>query len=108
MTASKLKQLVTKQSLFDAWDRLYRKAKKQKSSGVDNMTVAQFAANKSQYIGEIYQHIHSREGYKFSPLYGNPIEKRNSAKKRIICIPTVADRLVLGAVNHWAPLAHFA
>lgn len=94
MTASKLKRLITKESLFDAWQQLHRKAKKQKSSGVDNITVASFEANKDQYIATIYRQIHSKDGYRFSPLYGNPIEKRNSTKKRIICIPTVADRLV--------------
>jgi RNA-directed DNA polymerase len=93
MTASKLKRLVTKEQLRKTWSDFWPNAKNQTSSGVDDITPRQFSKNLEVHLNRIYEELRSGK-YKFSALYGHPVPKKDAKKKRIICIPTVSDRLV--------------
>ena len=63
-----------------------------KSAGIDDILPSQFGADLDANLYRIYKAIYS-DSFGFRELKVVPIPKENG-KKRIICIPTVADRLV--------------
>ena len=71
----------------DAWQRV-----KHSAPGVDGITPQQFNDDLTARIRFIRTEI--KEGYSFSPLRGVRAPKKDPTKFRIICVPTVQDRLV--------------
>lgn len=71
----------------DAWYRM-----KHSSPGVDGTTPQQFNNDLPARIRHIRQEI--KEGYSFSSLRGVKAPKKDPTKFRIICVPTIQDRLV--------------
>ena len=92
VTRSALDLVATETKLREAWKDLWRHGKNQTSTGVDGETVQQFAAALKSRLDQTLRQL--QLGYGFSALRGIPLPKPNSNKKRIICIPTVQDRLV--------------
>ncbi|MGJ5207139.1 reverse transcriptase domain-containing protein [Bradyrhizobium sp. HKCCYLR20261] len=63
------------------------------SPGIDNQTARQFAANLDANLSEIEKRLRAGS-FGFSRLRPIFIAKPNSNKERVICVPTVRDRLV--------------
>lgn len=63
------------------------------SAGLDGESVNQFAAKADQYLRKISGDILSCAGYEFSPLKAH-LEPKQSGSDRVICVPTVRDRIV--------------
>jgi RNA-directed DNA polymerase len=96
--------------LLTAWHTLKRKTPKKlqiRTHGIDGQTIADFAMDYFGFLERISKEMRSPGGYRFSPL--RPILiKRANKKYRLVCIPTVRDRIVQKAVqevlqksNHW-------
>lgn len=95
----KLAEIGTRENpgiLLVAWNLLLKRTslKQQEiSCGVDSETILAFRKSFHKHLLEISERITSNEGYVFSGLKPIPIKKTNG-KYRIICIPTVRDRIV--------------
>lgn len=61
--------------------------------GIDRITAAHFASDFENNLSEICRLV-KNEQYRFHKLRSVFIPKPNSTKERLICIPTVRDRLV--------------
>lgn len=97
MTRSALAKVATRKALRDTWDDFWKQSRSQSAPGVDGVTLAAFNKNREWNIGRVYQEMEA--GYKFSPLRPFTVEKSNG-KKRIICVPTVKDRLVQRLISN--------
>jgi group II intron reverse transcriptase/maturase len=82
--------------LHEVWKDIYRRAKNKTSSGVDRITARQFQDNLSDNLHKTIKEL--KGGYSFLPLKAVGIEKPSTKKLRIICIPTMRDRLVQRAL----------
>ncbi len=82
-------------SLRKAWSSLKSRTssyRRTNTSGCDCMTMNDFALNETKHIKELSNKLKSKT-YKFNPLKVHLIPKGNG-KDRVICIPTVMDRIV--------------
>jgi retron-type reverse transcriptase len=91
MTVSAFRRLVTEESLRSTWQKFWRDAAKQTSAGVDGVTPSAFQVDLQANLKRLKRDLEN--GYRFSSLRGNPIPKPDGSF-RIICVPTVRDRLV--------------
>ena len=66
-------------------------------SGIDNVTASQFAAKLDTNLDYIARRLRSGH-YGFSKLRAVFLPKPDSDKERVICIPTIRDRLVQRAI----------
>jgi RNA-directed DNA polymerase len=88
-------------TLENAWRSVRRGSPS--SSGIDNITIAEFARNWFQEKKSIQASLRTQT-YNFSPYRGQPIQKRKGASIydlkawRPISIPTVRDRIVQRAI----------
>ena len=88
-------------TLEKAWQRVRRGSSS--SSGIDAITIADFARNWPQEIKSIRASLRAQT-YNFSPYRGQPIRKKRGASIydlkawRPISIPTVRDRIVQRAI----------
>lgn len=88
--------------LTKCWRKIYRgKTKQQKrdSKGVDGMSLEDFKHNESQYLNEISKLLKSG-GFQFSNVKGIAKRKPGKDKDRLICVPTINDRVVQRAILH--------
>jgi len=90
------------ESLQSAWGSFFSNAspRSRKSAGVDQESLFDFDRNPSAGCRALLQNMRSPAGYAFSALRAIPIPKDNG-KYRIICVPTVRDRIVQRAVNFY-------
>jgi RNA-directed DNA polymerase len=88
------------ESLQSAWGAFISNAspRSRKSAGVDQESLFDFDRNPTAGCRALLQGMRSPAGYSFSALRAIPIPKDNG-KYRIICVPTVRDRIVQRAVN---------
>ncbi|MCE4225878.1 hypothetical protein HCU64_19170 [Methylobacterium sp. C25] len=92
--------LLNRERLADAWKNSRDSQPKAGKPGIDSISAQTFAANLDQNIGSIATEIKGGK-YQFRALRAVFIEKPNSTKFRIICVPTVRDRLVQRTIaNH--------
>jgi group II intron reverse transcriptase/maturase len=87
--------------LLDAWKEINKKSsprQREYTSGIDSITLNKFKENLFENLKSISKDIVSPEGYQFSPLKPVFIKKKNG-KDRLICIPTVSDRIVQKSVQ---------
>jgi RNA-directed DNA polymerase len=90
-------KILSKAVLVREW-RVPRKGKKRAGSkGVDNLTALQFAAQLDTNLSDLARLLKQGK-FRFSRLRAVFIPKPNSEKERMICIPTVRDRLVQRAI----------
>lgn len=92
MTRSCLESLSTRSSLNDAWQRFWRKSRRQTSSGIDYVTPASFNKRLETNLHTIRSEL--LRGYRYDALVAHSVPKPDGHKERIICVPTVRDRLV--------------
>lgn len=95
MAGTALERLSSISNLTDVWLE-YRKGRKNTLSGVDGITIPEFSATYRRNIHNIRENI--RRGYKFQKLKAIFIPKKGTKKYRLICVPTVSDRIVQRAV----------
>jgi RNA-directed DNA polymerase len=86
-------KIVSKSALFQAWKGSRDATRNSGRPGVDNVSALQFAAKLDSNLAEIVCRL--RQGkYGFSKLRPVFVPKPNSDKERMICVPTVRDRLI--------------
>ena len=88
--------------LLKAWLELYKNTNKKsrdRTHGIDGQTVNDFLDNYDIYLKTLSNNIRSDSGYMFSPLKPVLIPKKDSGKYRVICIPTVKDRIVQKSIQ---------
>lgn len=76
-------------------------------NGVDGVTINDYFQNKRLNFITLQKKIRKKNSYDFSPLLAVPRKKKNG-KYRIICIPTVEDRLVQKTLlDNYLKFTHF-
>ncbi|WP_415911907.1 reverse transcriptase domain-containing protein [Neptuniibacter sp. QD37_11] len=103
MTKSALSQLSSIDFLSDTWHEMYSSTPlaKRQSSGIDNISLDDFELCKKHYIKKLAFELKSGT-YEAQLLSPHFIPKTNG-KDRVICVPTVRDRLLqkaLGKIIH--------
>ena len=102
MSESALSKTSSLISLHDAWNYINRKSRgnKRNSSGIDNQSINDFAQNLERNLLGIRAALRSSGGYQFQSLRAHLIPKANG-KTRVICVPTVQDRIVQRAISDY-------
>lgn len=86
-------KILSKSRLREAWQRSRDSSPNAGRPGIDNVTALGFAANLDHNLTVLARRL--RQGlYGPSPLRAVFIPKPNSDKERMICIPTITDRVV--------------
>lgn len=86
-------KIISKSALFCAWKCSRDATMDPGRSGIDNVTAQQFAAKLDSNLADIVWRL-KQGNFGFSKLRSVFLPKPNSDKERMICIPTVSDRLV--------------
>jgi RNA-directed DNA polymerase len=90
-------KILSKTALFKAWKASRDSTAKPGRPGIDNETAQKFGAKLDNNLSNIVRQL--GEGrYGFSKLRVVFIPKQDSDKERVICVPTVRDRLVQRAI----------
>ena len=95
MASTALDRLRSESNLRDVWKE-YRPRAKNSASGVDWITSDQFDKDLTQNVRLLRELL--QQGYRYSPLRGIDVPKKDPTKFRIICVPTIRDRVVQRAV----------
>lgn len=90
-------KILSKDNLRAAWDLSRDSTAHAGSAGIDNQSAKQFASNLDENLEKIRKRLQAGT-YTFSRLRPVFIQKANSTKERVICIPTVGDRIVQRAI----------
>lgn len=93
MSSNFLRQLSSFDNLKNSWDELWPNIKRQKSSGVDGATPKDFQKSLDSNLRDLSSSLRAG-AFEFQPLRGCPVLKKDGVSHRLICIPTVRDRLV--------------
>ncbi len=96
MSASALDNLRTLKNLTTVWEGFWERTGGKSSAGIDGITPAVFRDQLHSRLQLMKSDL--ERGYVFSQLRGVAIPKKDPSKLRLICVPTVADRLVQRAV----------
>jgi RNA-directed DNA polymerase len=94
-------KILSKKKLYDAWELARKLGKRSSFPGVDGVVGKDFAKNLDQNLAKISKQL--AEGhYEFQLLEICWLPKRdNPSKERLICVPTVADRLVQRTIGEY-------
>jgi RNA-directed DNA polymerase len=97
----KPRKILSKENLVEAWNSSRDSTTKPGAAGIDNETAKRFASNADANIDKIKKRLHDGT-FGFSPL--RPFfALKHGSNERVICIPTVRDRIVQRAiVNYFA------
>jgi len=95
MASTALDRLISVANLRDVWKE-YKPRAKGSAPGVDGITPKQFDDNLMQRIALIRAEV--VDGYTFSALRGVSVPKKDPTKFRMICVPTIQDRVVQRAL----------
>jgi group II intron reverse transcriptase/maturase len=93
-------KIISKAALAREWKNSRDATKSAGRRGVDNITALQFAAKLDSNLSEIARCLRGGR-FGFSKLRAVFIPKPNSEKERMICIPTVRDRLVQRVISQY-------
>ena len=102
--ANAYQKVFSRDSLWEAWRHLYKNAKppSRNTVGSDAISINDFEKNAHVRLRQLHNDLASGH-YTFSDLRPVLLKKRNG-KDRLICIPTVRDRVVQRAILNF--LAH--
>jgi RNA-directed DNA polymerase len=91
-------QVLSHETLNAAWKHLYKKTKllSRNTTGVDAQSINDFHLDAKGNLVRLARDIRDHK-FSFSPLKPYLVPKP-SGKKRLICVPTVRDRIVQGAL----------
>jgi RNA-directed DNA polymerase len=95
MAVTALNRLISVANLWDVWKE-YRPRAKGSAPGIDGVSPKQFDDNVKQQIALIRTEV--ADGYTFSALRGVSVPKKDPTKFRMICVPTIKDRVVQRAL----------
>lgn len=98
MAKNGLNSLADKKFLHDCWKELYQASKKRKrdGSGIDGVSLNYFKDHEMEFIRQVSSVLKTKS-YSPQPLLPHFIPKPNG-KDRVICVPTVQDRLIQRAM----------
>lgn len=96
MAQSALEYVRTIENLRDVWREFVGRGGIKSSAGIDGVTPALFHDDLGRRLSHISEAM--KGGYEFSSLRGVVLPKKESGKTRLICVPTVADRVVQRAI----------
>lgn len=99
MAASSFQKALSTEALIKAWKHLYSKTSKRSKDtvGIDGISINDFEIHHKANIAKLARELHNNE-FRFKPLYPHFIPKPHSEKFRLICVPTVEDRIVQRAL----------
>ena|SRR5258708_6667198 len=97
-------KILSKDNLFHAWNSSRDSKARAGGPGIDNESAKQFAANLDANLGEVRRRLLAGT-YGFSRLRPVFIPKPNSTKDRVICIPTIRDRIVQRTIVRYLELS---
>lgn len=99
MSKSALIQISSLSSLRKAWKYLDQKTVglSRETTGIDNSSINEFSQHLENNLLIIQHQMRSESGYQFNYLKAHIIPKANG-KQRVICVPTLNDRIVQRAV----------
>lgn len=85
---------LSSEALRKAWSTLRKRSNpnSRKSSGIDGISIDDFITEEKSLLNRLVQEVRQQK-FSFSALYPVLIPKTNN-KDRLICIPTVRDRIV--------------
>ena len=86
-------KIISKAALYREWKRSRDATKNAGRPGIDKVSSLQFAAKLDSNLSETTRSLKNGT-FGFSKLRAVFIPKPNSVKERLICIPTVRDRLI--------------
>jgi RNA-directed DNA polymerase len=86
-------KIISKTALFEVWKKCRDATTNPGRPGIDRETAQQFAAKLDTNLAEIARRL-KQGSYGFSGLRAVFVPKPNSDKERMICVPTVRDRLI--------------
>jgi RNA-directed DNA polymerase len=93
-------KILSKAALLDAWNASRDSKTNAGGPGIDNVSARQFSTKLDSNLSHVARQL--REGrYGFSKLRVVFVPKQNSDAERVICIPTVRDRLVQRAIGEY-------
>lgn len=93
-------KILSKAALLDAWNASRDSKANAGGPGIDNVSARQFSTKLDSNLNHVARQL--REGrYGFSKLRVVFVPKQNSDGERVICIPTVRDRLVQRAIGEY-------
>jgi retron-type reverse transcriptase len=95
MASTALDRLRSLENLRAIWKEYWRHSK-ESAPGIDGITPKGFNDNLPSNLSVLRAEL--ADGYDYFPLRGVAVPKKDPAKKRLICIPTVRDRVVQRAV----------
>ena len=95
MASTALDQLRSIKNLQNIW-KVYRQRAIRSAAGIDGLTPKQLDENLSINLSLIRAKL--GEGYTYSRLRGVCVPKQDPNKFRVICVPTIHDRIVQRAV----------
>lgn len=99
MSDSAFDKALSKEALRLAWDDIYSNAsaKSKKTMGIDSLNLHDFADDHITKIQQLNRRL-KRKSFGFSELRAFIIPKSSGNSFRIICVPTVSDRIVQRAL----------
>lgn len=99
MFQSALREISSTQSLKAAWTYIYNKSssRSKNTKDINKESINSFSAKRDSNLKALSERIHSKSGYKYSPLKAVLLPKPNG-KYRVICVPTIQDRIVQRAL----------
>jgi RNA-directed DNA polymerase len=100
MTRTALNKLSSAKALMEAWGSISSRsnARSRASSGIDDETLLEFGRNPNTICRILSEQLRRPGSYNFSPLRAHLIPK-SPDKERVICIPTVRDRIVQRSIS---------
>ena len=93
------KIILSKKRLHETWSASRDAGSKPAAAGIDRQSATSFAQNLNSNITRLHQELMAGD-FHFSRLKPAVIPKDNG-KFRVICVPTVKDRLVQRAIANW-------
>ncbi|PFH20450.1 reverse transcriptase (RNA-dependent DNA polymerase) [Burkholderia sp. JKS000303] len=93
-------------ALRNTWLNLYSKSspRSRNSTGIDNVSINDFTADHKNHLIRLARRLRHRE-FQFSALRPHLIKKSNG-KDRLICVPTVQDRIIQRALLDFLELRY--
>lgn len=90
-------RILSKKNLLEAWALSRDCSANPGGRGIDRVKAISFTAKLDERCDQIVREV-KRGGVRFSKLRPRPIPKPDTDKERLICIPTVRDRLIQRAM----------